>query len=260
MHWYFSFLLLGISTLFYPQSLSHDDNSKSYKINIGDSIQANVKSSVKNIALPAGFKRTEAAQNSFAAWLRNVQLKTNKTVYLYNGLPKKNQSTQFAVLDIPVGNKDLQQCADAVMRLRASYLFDQKRMSEIVFYDNSRNAYPYSGSADPGHFNRYLESVFAYCGTASLEKQLHKKNIKDIQPGDVFIKGGFPGHAVIVMDIAADGKGEKIYMLAQSYMPAQDIHILNNLQNSNYSPWYLLDEEQIFTPEWIFNPSQLYTW
>lgn len=35
---------------------------------------------------------------------------------MYNVAEKQNQQAQFAVLDISVGNKNLQQCADAVMR------------------------------------------------------------------------------------------------------------------------------------------------
>lgn len=250
MHWYFSVLLFGNLLLFvqpFNHNVEKNDSATAYKV-------------VQQIALPAGFKRMNAEKHSFAEWLRNIQLKKDKTVYLYNGLPKRNQAAQYAVLDIPVGNKDLQQCADAVMRLRASYLFDKGRMNEIIFYDNNRKAYPYLGGPDIKRFELYLDKVFAYCGTASLEKQLKRKNMNDISPGDVFIKGGFPGHAVMVMDMAINNTGEKAFMLAQSYMPAQDIHILNNPQFSIISPWYTIPANQLITPEWIFQSTQLYGW
>ncbi|WP_334296195.1 DUF4846 domain-containing protein [Clostridioides difficile] len=36
--------------------------------------------------------------------------------------------------------------------------------------------------------------------------------------GDVFIVGGSPGHASIIMDMAENEKtGEKVFMIAQSY-------------------------------------------
>jgi len=35
------------------------------------------------------------------------------------------------VLDVRVGNKNLQQCADAIMRLRAEYLFQQQWYNAI---------------------------------------------------------------------------------------------------------------------------------
>lgn len=243
MNWYFTLLF---STCFSPSFIA---------TNTGNS-----KDRIRNIPLPYGYKRIEFPERSFAEWLRNIRLKPGKTVYLYNGFPKKNQTAQFAVLDIPVGKKDLQQCADAVMRLRASYLFDNKRMNEIVFYDNSNKAYRYTGGENIQHFENYLEKVFAFCGTASLEKQLKKKPVQDIAPGDVLIKGGYPGHAVIVMDIGVKSNGEKIYLLAQSYMPAQDIHILKNNQDELLNPWYAVSSSQIITPEWIFQSTQLYGW
>ena len=72
--------------------------------------------------------------NSFAQWLLHVPLKKDKTVYLFNGSVKKNQAAQFAVLDVSTGNKNLQQCADAVMRLKAEYLFAKQQFNAIIFY------------------------------------------------------------------------------------------------------------------------------
>ena len=54
-------------------------------------------------------------------------------------------------------------------------------------------------------------------------------DISSMQAGDIFIYGGFPGHAVTVMAVAKNGEGKKIFLLSQGYMPAQDIHILKNL-------------------------------
>jgi hypothetical protein len=52
---------------------------------------------------------------------------------------------------------------------------------------------------------------------------------------------------------------KKVFMIAQSYMPAQDIHILINLNKSSISPWYELEETatEIETPEWTFATNQL---
>jgi hypothetical protein len=80
----------------------------------------------------------------------------------------------------------------------------------------------------------------------------------NIQIGDVFIKGGFPGHAVIVVDMAVNKQGKKIFMLAQSYMPAQELQVLKNNNNSKNSPWYSEDfGETLVTPEWTFKKSHL---
>ena len=213
---------------------------------------------VGEIALPGNYKRRAASEESFSTWLRKIKLKNDNRVFLYNGRLKGNQEAQFAVLNIPVGNKDLQQCADAVMRLRAEYLRDANRVSEISFADNNGKKYRYNGQG----FQGYLETVFTYCGTLSLEKQMKKvRDFSDMQAGDVLIQGGSPGHAVIVMDIAEDKIGKKIYLLAQSYMPAQDIHILQNPLNPALSPWYeAIPNSLILTPEWRFHSSNLRTW
>ncbi len=217
---------------------------------------------VNEIPLPEGFKRIDSDERSFARWLSQIKLKENKQVHLYDGSLKKNQKAQFAVLDIPVGKKNLQQCADAVMRLRAEYLFAEKRFDEIKFADNAEKIYQWKGKDNREEFETYLEEVFGWCGSASLEKELLEVvDIKNLKPGDVFIKGGFPGHAMIVVDVAINKMKEKIFMLAQSYMPAQDIHIVNNPMNNKLSPWFKINEtEVIFTPEWKFFNNQLRKW
>jgi Domain of unknown function (4846) len=217
---------------------------------------------VSDIAPPPGYKRMHMTKDSFGEWLRNISLKKDKQVYLYNGELKKNQRAQFAVLDISVGKKDLQQCADALMRLRAEYLFNQKKYSAIEFRDNADKSYKWTGGSDRPGFEKYLENVFGMCGSASLEKQLASvAALSEIQSGNVFIKGGFPGHAMIVMDVAMNNKGKKVYMLAQSYMPAQDIHIVKNPVNDILSPWYEVNNaKEIITPEWIFVSNQLRQW
>jgi len=225
-------------------------------------IEREVFKQVADIPTPEGYTRVQAAGRSFTAWLRKVPLKSDSRVYLYNGQLKSNQDAQFAVLDMPVGDKDLQQCADAVMRLRAEYLYAHKRLSEISFSDNNGKKYNCPKQADRRQFERYLEQVFTWCGTASLEKQLKAvKTFNDIQPGDVLIRGGFPGHAVIVMDVAQHSEGHKACLLAQSYMPAQDIHILKNPRNGDISPWYFADANNlIYSPEWTFSPKELKRW
>ena len=222
----------------------------------------NTYRSVGEIQPPDGYSRVLQDSGSFGEWIRNIRLKSDNHVYLYNGSLKENQSAQFAVLDMPIGKRDLQQCADAVMRLRAEYLFSQKKYEQIIFWDNNGKQYKWTGGADINQFSKYLENVFGWCGTASLEKQLKAvKDLKQMLVGDVFIKGGYPGHAMIVIDMAENDKGEKIYMLGQSYMPAQDIHIVKNPANKKLSPWYeVSDAEEIVTPEYKFYKGQLKQW
>jgi hypothetical protein len=213
---------------------------------------------VHEIPLPQGYERIGVNTNSFGAYLRSLPLKKDKTVYLYNGQKKYNQSAQYAVINISTGNKDLQQCADAVMRLRAEYL--KSANQPICFADNAGKKYCWGNYTHRG-WQGYLEIVYGMCGTLSLEKQLKKTDWNQLKMGDVVIKGGSPGHAVIVMDIAQHKlTGTLIFLLAQSYMPAQDIHLLINPKEKNINPWYSIPGVKLTTPEWTFSTTCLRTW
>jgi hypothetical protein len=235
----------------------------------GQSQSVNPYPAIGAIPVPAGYHRLPAAASSFAAWLRLVALKKDRTVHLFDGTPKRYQGAQFAVLDISVGHTDLQQCADAVMRLRAEYLYKGHDLAAIDFYTEQgarlnflewTQHHPSSGGR--ALFDAYLTKVFTYCSTRTLEKQLLPKSFEKIDPGDIFIKGGAPGHAMLVVDVAEDASGRRIYLLAQSYMPAQDIHIVKNPGDSRLSPWYAANiaAGTIETPEWTFTINQLRRW
>ena len=61
--------------------------------------------------------------------------------------------------------------------------------------------------------------------------------------------------------LKATYSGKKIFLLAQSYMPAQDIHVLVNPMDENLSPWYEVNEEnKILTPEYLFYRNELKRW
>jgi len=216
---------------------------------------------ISGITLAPGYSRYEYNTSSFAHWLRKVRLKKDNTVYLFDGSIKPNQQAQFAVLDISVGKKNLQQCADAAMRMRAEYLFHIKKYNAIHFTDNAGTVYQFSAPFSKEHLLKYLDKVFGMCGTASLAKQMKSIPIEDMQPGDVLLRGGYPGHAAMVMDVAINKDGKKNYLLAQSYMPAQDIHILKNPSNTDDNPWYTITNEPfIKTPEYVFKQTELKRW
>ena len=236
----------------------------------------------QRFAPPTGFQRMAIKPGAFAYYLRALPLKpAGSPVLLFDGRKKSNTAAFTAVVDLPIGKKDLHQCADAVMRLRAEYFWQKRQFSQIHFkltngfqvdYERWRkgdrvkvngNKTEWAKTAAPSDsyttFWQYLEFVFSYAGTLSLSKELHPVSLEDMQIGDVFIRGGSPGHAVIVVDMAENKAGQKVFMLAQSYMPAQEIQVLNNPEDANLSPWYTLDTQAsiIDTPEWRFYASEL---
>jgi hypothetical protein len=214
---------------------------------------------------PAGFARVAAPSGSWAEWLRGLPLKpTNAPVLTHTGAAKWRQDVHVAVIDIDTGKRDLQQCADAVMRLRAEWQYASGQRSAIAFNDTDgkRRKFATNAKQDYPAFRKYMDLVFAYAGTWSLERELKPRAQNDIAIGDVFIKGGFPGHAVLVADMAKHPTtGEMRFLLIQSYMPAQDMHVLKNPESSDGSPWYALPlGNKLITPEWTFDVTQLKRW
>lgn len=239
---------------------------------------------------PAGYERGAAAPDSFAAYLRGLPLKPDGAqVMLYDGRFKPNRGVYAAVVDLPIGPveagryglRDLHQCADAVIRLRAEYLFARQRYDDIRFRFTSGFLAEYSRwrrgerivvrgrdvrwahTGRPGddarNFWGYLETVFSYAGTASLARELKAASAAGApRIGDVFIQPGRgqgrAGHAVIVVDAAADPRRRRaIFLLAQSYMPAQELQVLANPNDARLSPWYASDfGGTLVTPEWTF--------
>jgi hypothetical protein len=242
-------------------------------------INTSGKTIATRFSTPKGFTREDDKATYFDDFLRNLSLKPSGTkVLTYAGNTKYPDDVYEAVLDIDVGNKDLQQCADAVMRLRAEYLFANKLYDKIHFdftngkkaeyikyaegyrYNLKTNTWNKTANKDYAYptFRKYMDLVFNYAGSLSLSRELTTvANSNDIKPGDLFIKGGSPGHAVMVVDVAIDPKSkQKVFMIAQSYMPAQNIHVLKS--NTESSPWYSADFGSVLkTPEWTFYKGQL---
>ena len=65
---------------------------------------------------PLGFDRLRVAENGFESYLRHLPLKPEGSPLLnFNGGVLEKEGVYAAVVDLPIGNKDLHQCADAVM-------------------------------------------------------------------------------------------------------------------------------------------------
>lgn len=228
------------------------------------------------IPAPDGFKRTDAASGGLAEWLRGLPLRPEGSpVRLYpvsEGRVKAASGIHKAVVDLEVLR--FQECADAAIRLWAEYLWSAGKADSICFRFTSGDdccwvkwkqgwrpevrgrkvEWRKSGVGDAGRkaFMAYLDKVMEYAGSASLAKELPKISASQLDIGDAIIQGGSPGHAVLLLDMAENDKGERIMLLGQSYMPAQEFHVLNNPGST--SPWYPVKAEGLLiTPEWTFD-------
>jgi hypothetical protein len=220
----------------------------------------------ERFATPAGFIRISEADNSLATFMRKLPLKEwGSVVKYYNGAQKLQPNVYCSVIVLPIGTKDLHQCADAVMNLWANYLYSQKKYNDIQFkFLNDAAWHNFAiwsgGIYSKEKFTKYMEQVWSAANTRSLFGQLKSVTITAAKIGDVLIQTGKPyGHAIMIVDECANIKtGNKMYMLAQSYMPAQETQILINPNDSTNSPWYSFNEStDIITPEWNFTINDL---
>ncbi len=171
-----------------------------------------------------------------------------------------------------------QTCSNALMRLRAEYLFSQKRYREIGFHFVDGTYYSFDDYCKGLHtipgkkltfvflesrlptqetLRKYLDVVYMYASTISLAKELKKTN--EFAVGTVIIYPGSPGHCFIITDEAIDDGGEKIFKLVEGYSPAQSIYVLSNLEEPSISPWYHLHKGTIRTASCEFRSYKLGT-
>lgn len=261
----------------------NEGNESSEFLEIQSSLKINKgKNTVKErFPAPEDYSWVEERPNSFGHYLENFTLKKyGFPILKYDGSEIETQHLHEAIFDIDTGTKDLQQCADAIIRLRAEFLFKMKRFDEIKFhftsgdlmtwndYKNGTRAFVNGNSVQfkktenfddsKENFRKYLDLIFTYAGTISLNKET-KPVLKtnDLKIGDILINAGSPGHIVFIAGVSDNQKGEKLFLLAEGFTPAQSIHVLKNPLNPKVSPWYELDvnSAETKTARYLFEPS-----
>ena len=236
------------------------------------------------ISVPSGYQRMEVEEGSLGDFLHQYPMKAyGAKVHLFDGSEKYNQSAHISVFDLPIENYDLQQCADSVIRMYAEYFWNTKQYERIAFHYTSGFLVEYpkwregnrikvdgntvkwvkSAGYDDSYecFVEYLKNVFSYAGTLSMYcEEAVEIPLGEAKAGDVFLYGGSPGHVVMIVDVCENEDGEKAFLLAQGYMPAQEFHLLVN-GNHLEDPWYYESEISypFSTPEYTFQEGSLKT-
>jgi hypothetical protein len=231
---------------------------------------------------PSGFTRVATTPGSFAAFLRTLPLLPEGAPvvdFRGNRLHDARHPNIAAVANLDVGDKDLQHCADAIIRLHAEWRYG-KGDRDLVYNAVSGQPLSYRGyvagdraavvgnnitmkrtagprTDDHALFRTWLDDVFNWAGTASLERDGKKVgSLSAIEAGDFFVMSGAPfGHAVLVLDVAKDDRGRLAVLLGQSYMPAQSFHILRPSEapgGGAGGPWFVVEpsDPAVATPFW----------
>ncbi len=223
-------------------------------------------------APPVGYTRLPVEPGSFEAWLRGLPLRPEGSPvrdYLGGEVLAGDDARLAAVAELDVGRADLQQCADSIIRLHAEWLWASGGKERIAYRFTSGHlaewpkyaagdrarisgrkvSWERSAAADASRptFRSYLSLVFTYAGTLSLQAEKQRPTRETVRPGDFFVLGGSPGHAVLVLDVAVNAAGERVALLGQGFIPAQDFHVLSPGRGG---PWFPLTGEAVATPFW----------
>ncbi|MFN3201664.1 MAG: DUF4846 domain-containing protein [Bradymonadia bacterium] len=217
---------------------------------------------------PSGYTRVKA--EGFGAWLRGLPIRMDRqTVLSHSGDALSRPAAAIVALD--VGAKNRQQCADTAYRLHAEYLWHSGLARKARYHFTSGDVSTYAAwlggerfkikgrgitrlsGRRRGHthetFRQWLDHLFIYAGTRSVARDsVSVASYGAAQGGDVFVQGGSPGHAVIILDIVTDAAGRRLALLGQGFMPAEDLHVLE-------APWAVDDvwfplEGAVQTPSW----------
>lgn len=244
-------------------------------------INKDSKTILSRVNVPKGYSRVIYTKGSFQEYLRNYELKSfGSKIVNYDNSKYFWQGGHIGILEVPAPKNGLQQCADALIRIRSEYLWNNNRKDDIGFnftsgdycswkkyaegyrpkINGNKVTFHKTASTDVSktNFYKYLNLIYTYSGTLSLYNELNTiEDTKTLQIGDMLIKGGTPGHIVMICDEVVNDKGEKLYLLFQGNTPAQSVHLVKNLQNPEISPWYKLEkDEEISVSNYTFSSSK----
>ncbi len=230
---------------------------------------------------PSGYKRLKVSKGSFADFLRNLPMKPAGTkLRYYSGKRVLFAPYAAGIIDLDVGTKDLQQCADTLIRIYSEFQFSKGGGSELSFKftpgdplsytDYLKGKRPVVSGREVGwkrvaerkdnrdSFRAWLDVIYTYAGTASLSRDLVKVAPDNIEIGDLFISPGFPGHTVMVADIAVDADGRKKLLLIEGFTPAMDAHVVQHVPAFGEQVWFTQNEDgSLNTPVWDFKNSEI---
>ncbi len=191
---------------------------------------------------PAGASRAPAS--AWGAWLRTLPLEPIGTPVLsHAGAVLAMPAARVVALPLVPG--DLQQCADSILRLRATWERETGRSPAFHYTSGylstwtdwaagfrprvtgnkvTRRAGGRPGT-DDANFEAWLADLFMYAGTRSLAKEVSPVVVADVAPGAVLVAPGSPGHAVLVLDVAREADRAWV-LVGQGFMPAMSFHVV----------------------------------
>jgi hypothetical protein len=199
---------------------------------------------VATLPAPAGYTRLSYPAGSYSDWISHLPLKDTRQVATYSGgTVADDYYNVFAVVDMPLLFKqDLEQCADFSFRFWAEYHKEKGSLDKLYLFDynGKRRLFKTSGKS----FREFLKWTMVHANSHSLKMgTVAVEPDDDVRPGDMIVQNedGGIGHVSVIMDVCVSDRGERLYLIGFSFMPAQEFHIEKACASCGSGGWYSLD-------------------
>ena len=228
---------------------------------------------IGEISLPSKeYHRIGIEQNSFAEYLRKLPLKNegSEVINYRGGIFKSDSDTSVAfVVDLDIQGRRLEQCMDILVRLYADYLWRVNQNKNFIlplpggtwlkWRDWNAGFRPVfkgidvsmikSDQPDSSYnaYQSYLNTVYSESHTQQFYHNYRPLERSEVQIGDIIIKKGTKGHAIMIVDMAKDQKGNILALIGNGDTPACQFFLLNHAADR---PWIPLnfDKETLDLP------------
>jgi hypothetical protein len=199
--------------------------------------------SIAAIPEPDGFHRIKNEKDSFGSFLRSLPLRDSAIIKSFTGAPiDASRYKLLCVIDIKLlFKKDIEQCADWAMRLWAEYHRSANKLNTLYLfnYSGSKTYFRTSGKT----YSQFLEKALIATNSYSLKKGCRAVNEEKLMPGDMFVQNenGGIGHVSMILDACENSKGQRLYLVGFSFMPAQEFHVEKGSGEYGKLGWFSRD-------------------
>ena len=234
------------------------------------------------INTPEGYTRIKVGEDSFGEYLREYPVLPNGVkLPVYDGTTMSPYDAA-AIFDISLGDEGYQQCADSIIRLYSDYYYEKGQYDKISFQFSNGDECSYQRWRDgkrmlvlggfsmeipmafyddsEQQYRNYLKEVMNYAGTISLQNESKVIPLEELRIGDFICSDT---HVVMIVDIAENEKGEKCYLIGQSFIPAVCFHIVANRNGDEASAWFTqeqLEQESFEIGVYKFSRENIRRW
>ena len=222
---------------------------------------------IGEISLPSNdYERIAIEQNSFAEYLRNLPLKNkgSEVIDYRGGVFKSSSDTSVAfIVDMDIKGRRLEQCMDILVRIYAEYLWVVNQVDNLIlplpggywlkWQDWNAGLRPFfkginvsmikSDQPDSSYnaYRTYLNTVYSESHTQQFYHAYQTVDREKVQIGDIIIKKGTKGHAIMIVDMAKSKHGDTVALIGNGDTPACQFFLLNYKADKS---WISLNFEQ----------------